>query len=109
MILEKKHPCQLDIDEEDMPELQESSEYDWLLIDTAMDVLLGLAMALGPNYSDVWKVTSQLLIKYASSTESIERSTAVGVIADSIKYMGAACTDYTEVCFPCGESSCCPN
>jgi hypothetical protein len=96
-VLSKQHPAQTEDDEEEeMPELQESSEFDWMLIDSAMDVLLAMAVALGPQYSDVWKVVSKHLIKYASSSEPTERSTSVGVIAESIKHMEAAVTPYTE-------------
>ncbi|CCX30995.1 armadillo-type protein [Pyronema domesticum] len=97
LVLTKQHPAQLDdVDDEEIPDLQESAEYDWLLIDSSMDVLLGLAVALGPQYGDVWKIVSQHVIKYASSTDPRERSTAVGVIADSIKFMESAVTQHTE-------------
>lgn len=100
LILRKQHQCQIDLEEEDienMPELQESAEYDWLLVDTAMDVCLGLAAALGPQFGELWKMFGQHIIKYASSSESIERSTAVGVIADSIRYSEAGITPHTTV------------
>jgi hypothetical protein len=98
LTLSKQHPAQLDdADEEDIPELQESSEFDWMLVDSSMDVLLGLAVALGPQYSDVWKIVSQHLVKYASSTEPRERSTSIGVIADSIKFMENSVTPHTAV------------
>ncbi|KAF8471306.1 putative importin beta-4 subunit [Kalaharituber pfeilii] len=96
IILKKQHTCQLDIEEEEeLPELQESAEYDWILIDTAMDVTLGLAAALGPAYHKLFPPFEKLIFKYASSSEATERSTAVGVIADSIRYMEGGISTYT--------------
>lgn len=99
LLLKKQHPCQMDDDEdveEEGAELAESAEYDWAVVDAAMDVCLGLACTLGEQYGDVWKIVSSHLIKYASSHEPRERSTAVGVIAENIKEMGEAVTPYTE-------------
>lgn len=99
LLLKKQHPCQMDEDEgeeENDGELAESAEYDWAVVDAAMDVCLGLACTLGEQYADVWKIVSQHLLKYASSSEPRERSTAVGVIAENIKEMGPAVTPYTE-------------
>jgi hypothetical protein len=99
LILQKQHVCQLDSEDEEVPELNESSEYDWLLVDSAMDVAIGLAMALGPQFKEMWKLLGSTLIKYASSSEAVERSTSVGVIADCIKYMEEGCSEYTTVGF----------
>lgn len=99
LILMKQHVCQLDDENEEMPELHESSEYDWVLIESAMDVVLGLAMALGSQFGEIWKLLGPNLSKYASSSEAVERSASVGVIADCIKYMEEGCSRYTDVCF----------
>jgi len=99
LILGKQHPSQLDEEDEELPELHESSEYDWILVDSAMDVVLGLSKALGTQFGEIWKLVGTLLIKYASSSEAVERSTSVGVIADCIKYMEEGCTPHTSVSF----------
>lgn len=99
MILRKQHTCQLDLEEdEEQPDLQESAEYDWILIDTAMNVSIGLAAALGPAYRKLFILFEKHILRYASSSEATERSTAVGVLADTIKYMEEGCTEYTPVC-----------
>ncbi|KAI9807591.1 MAG: hypothetical protein M1825_005531 [Sarcosagium campestre] len=96
-IIRKQHPCQQDPEEEeDFEELGETSEYDWLVIDTALDVVAGLAHALGPTFGQVWKVFEKSVLKYASSSESTERSTAVGVIAECISKLEDAVTPYTK-------------
>lgn len=95
-IITKRHPCQQDLGEEDEDDiLDESSEYDWLVIETAMEVVTCLAVALGPAFGELWKAFEKPIVKYASSQESVERSAAVGTIAECIGNMGESCTQYS--------------
>ncbi|KAI1155530.1 importin beta-4 [Nemania diffusa] len=96
------HPCQQDLGDEDenQDDVQGSSEWDWLIIDTALDVLIGLAAALGPQFAEIWKVFQKPILKFISSNEHIERSTAVGVVAECVAYMGSAVTPYTATLLP---------
>ncbi|KAK3381004.1 armadillo-type protein [Podospora didyma] len=96
-IITRSHPCQQDLgDEDEDQEVEGTSEYDWLVIDTALDVVIGLAVALGPSFSELWKVFEKPILKFASSeSENIERSTGVGVIAECAANMEAAVTPYT--------------
>lgn len=97
-IMRKQHPCQQDIgDDEDFESLEESSEYDWLVIDTALDVVLALATVLGPAFAELWKIFEKPIMKFSASSENIERSTSVGVIAEAINCMDHAITPYTTV------------
>lgn len=96
-ILTKNHTCQKDFgDEEELGLLDETSEYDWLVIDTALDVVAGLAIALGETFAELWKIFEKPLLKFASGSEAIERNTSVGVIAECIRAMEAAVTPYTS-------------
>jgi hypothetical protein len=96
-IITRSHPCQQDLgDEDEEQEVEGSSEYDWLVIDTALDVVIGLAAALGPAFGKVWEVFEKPILKLASSTENTERSTGVGVVAECTANMGAAVTPYTS-------------
>ncbi|WPG98611.1 putative importin subunit beta-4 [Acrodontium crateriforme] len=97
-ILQKQHPCQRDDDfgdDTESPET-ENSEYDWLTIETALEIIASLAMALGPQFAELWKIFESSILKFASSQERFERSAAVGTIADCIEGMGEACTPYTQ-------------
>ncbi|KAI1387118.1 importin beta-4 subunit-like protein [Hypoxylon trugodes] len=96
-IITRSHPCQLDLgeEEEDPNADHGSSEWDWLVVDTALDVLIGLACALGLQFAEVWKVFEKPIVKLLSSNEAIERSTAVGVVAECVAYMSNAVTPYT--------------
>lgn len=96
LIITRSHPCQQDLgDDEEEQAVEESSEYDWLVIDTALDVVIGLAMALGPAFGELWKIFEKPIMKFASSNESYERSTAVGVIAECTGHMGSTVSEYT--------------
>lgn len=98
-IITKKHPCQQDLgDEFDDTEGQmaeESSEYDWLLIDTAFDVMVCLSAALGPTFKELWKMYEKHILRYASSQEAVERETAVGSMAECIGNMAVEITPHT--------------
>lgn len=98
LLLQKQHPCQKDDDDLDgmEPLEEESAEYDWLVIETALEVIAGLASALGEQFGELWRIFETPIMKYASSQERFERSSAVGTMADCVESMGAACTPYTQ-------------
>jgi hypothetical protein len=97
-IITKQHPCQLEFgpEEEGLEAGEETSEFDWIVVDTGLDVVSGLAAALGESFAELWKVFEKTILRYAGSTESIERATAVGVLAECINGMGAAVTPFTS-------------
>ncbi|KAF1832495.1 ARM repeat-containing protein [Decorospora gaudefroyi] len=95
-VIGKRHPCQQDLGdvaEEDI--LEESSEYDWLVIETALEAVTCLSVALGSQFAELWKMFEKPIMKYASSQDSTERTAAVGTIAECVGNMGAGCTPYT--------------
>ena len=96
-LLNKTHACQKDFgEEEDLDQMEETSEYDWLTIDTALDVVAGLAVALGETFAELFKIFEKSLLKYAVGSEAIERSTSVGVISECIRAMGSSITPWTS-------------
>ena len=66
-----------------------------MTIDTALDVVAGLAIALGESFSQLWKMFEKPVLKFVSGSEAIERSTSVGVISECIRGMGPAVTPST--------------
>ncbi|KAK8069039.1 importin beta-4 subunit-like protein [Apiospora phragmitis] len=95
-IITRSHPCQQDLgDEEEDQNVEGGSEWDWLVVDTALDVVIGLAAALGTQFAEVWKIFDKPVMRLVSSQESIERSTAVGVIAEVTMHMGNGVSPYT--------------
>ncbi|KAK6073873.1 karyopherin kap123 [Seiridium cupressi] len=100
-LITRSHPCQQDLgDEEDNQAAEGTSEWDWLVIDTALDVVIGVAAAFGSQFAEVWKIFEKPIVKLISSQEAIERSTAVGVIAECTAYMGSAVSPYTKTLLP---------
>jgi len=95
-LFKRQHPCQKDEDDldEPLPE-EETAEYDWLVIETAMEVLAGLGTALGEQSAELWKIFETPILKFTSSQERFERSAAVGTMADCVESMGSAVTPYT--------------
>jgi hypothetical protein len=98
-VITKKHPCQQDPEEGDddgQVELEESSEYDWLVVETAMDCVMAIAKALGPDFAELWKVFSKPILKYASSSDSNERAVSTGTMAECILAMKTSVGPYTQ-------------
>ena len=97
-LLKKTHPCQSEDDDEpedgDVP--QETSEDDWYIVDSALDVIATLAAAVGDRFAPLWKILEKPLLQYASSSENAQRSAAIGTIADAIRGMGKAVTPFTS-------------
>ena len=60
-----------------------------------MDVVAGLAVALGETFSQLWKMFEKPVLKFVSGSEAIERSTSVGVIAECLRAMGPTVTPST--------------
>lgn len=98
LLLQKQHPCQKDDEDFDETEIlaQESAEYDWLAIETAMEVVTSLATVLGEQFAQLWKIFETPILKYCSSQERFERSAAIGTVGECIEAMGGACTPYTS-------------
>ncbi|KAG5923845.1 hypothetical protein E4U42_004815 [Claviceps africana] len=97
-LVTRSHPCQQDLGAEDEEQDIDagSSEYDWLVIDSALDVVTGLAAALGTQFGELWKIFEKPVLRLVASTEDVHRSTAVGTIAEVAKYTGEAITPFTE-------------
>ena len=60
-----------------------------------MDVISGLAAALGPSFGEIWKVFEKQVLRYASGGESLGRASACGVLAEIITGMEAGVTPFT--------------
>ena len=74
----------------------ETTEFDWLVVDSAMDVISGLAAALGPSFAELWKIFEKSVMRYASGGEALERASACGVLAETITGMDSGVTPFTS-------------
>jgi importin-4 len=95
-VIKGKHPCQVDEEEDEDEDVDEFSEYDWLVVETAMDCLVALAKALREQFAPIWKEFEKPIVKHASSEEGGERAAATGTIAECIRGMDKAVTPYTH-------------
>lgn len=96
-IIYKKHPSQHDPDDEPSNDPNaESSEDEWVLVDSALDVVTGLACALGTDFAELWQMFEKPIMKFTGSKERFERSASVGTIAECTLHMGNACTPSTS-------------
>jgi importin-4 len=95
-IITKQHSCQTSYDDEDLDDEDlESNELEWIVIDNGMDVISGLAAALGGSFAELWKMFEKQVLKYASGQEALGRASACGVLAEVITGMESAVTPYT--------------
>ena len=95
-LIQKKHPCQMEMLEEGLDaEDMDSTEFEWLAVDSAMDVISGLAVALGGSFIELWKIFEKSVLRYASGGESLGRASACGVLAEIITGMEGAVTPLT--------------
>jgi len=62
----------------------------------SLDVVIGLSAALGGAFGELWKIFEKPVLKLASSTEDLHRSTAVGTIAEIVKFTGEAISPFTD-------------
>ena len=97
-VLNRNHPSQQDLVdfEEEADAAHGTSEYDWATIDTALDVLIGLAVVMKGDAAQVWKLFEKPILKLVVSDEDQQRSIAVGVVSEMIAYIGSAISPYTE-------------
>jgi hypothetical protein len=96
-VIQAKHPCQQDEDiDDDEEDAGQFSEYDWLVIETAMDCVVSIAKVLGPLFAEAWPRFEKAMIKHISSQESNERASATGTIAEIIRAMKNSVTPFTE-------------
>ncbi|KAL1920186.1 uncharacterized protein VTP21DRAFT_1332 [Calcarisporiella thermophila] len=95
-ILEKKAPCQQD-EGEDVLDEDEQAEHDAMVISGAADVIGALALALGPNFADYFKVFFPLIAKYYKKSKSpSDRSMSIGCLSECCAGLKTAITDFTE-------------
>jgi importin-4 len=99
-IMKKKHECQEPDELSGDSEIadDEFAEYDWAVIESAMDCLVGIAKAIAGNdfAQHVWPKFQKIILKYSGSSESAERAQATGTLAECILAMGDGVTPYTE-------------
>lgn len=104
LILGKNHPSQT-MDEDDYEydgkqdaeeDSGENSEYDEVLTDSAMDVIVQIAAAMGTGFESVLTAFSPVISKYCTSSSATERASGVGAFAEIINGIRENVTPFTE-------------
>ncbi|KAG4300916.1 hypothetical protein PCK1_002993 [Pneumocystis canis] len=110
-ILKKQHTCQLDEDvdnflnnnerDDDYVENDDKdiAEYDALLIDSAIDVLVSITLVLGEEYSQPFGVFLPHVLKYYESEVVSDRAMVISGLGEIIEGLKVGITPYTEVYF----------
>ncbi|ONH66968.1 Importin subunit beta-4 [Cyberlindnera fabianii] len=82
-IIKGEHLCQT-LDDEELADDEEldSSESDSLLYESALELLVALATALGPNFDQIFGSFKDIIATAATGKDKAKRITAVGALAD---------------------------
>jgi hypothetical protein len=93
-LLEKTAECQQDLDAEDDVD---QSEYDSVVISTAVDVIAAIANVLGAHFVNEFSVFLPLITKYYDPKRSnTERSMTIGSLGEIIVGLERGVTQFTE-------------
>lgn len=103
MILAKSHPSQtmedefeLSGQEKSQDQEEESSEYDEVLIDSAMDVVVQIASVMGVQFKPLWPTVYPILERYCTNQKNKnERSSGIGAISEIINGIRGDVSEYT--------------
>ncbi|EMR09486.1 hypothetical protein PNEG_02074 [Pneumocystis murina B123] len=109
-ILKKQHISQLDEDIDNLINNNENddyvenddkdiAEYDALLIDSAIDVLISISHVLGEEYSQTFGFFLPHILKYYESETANDRSMVISGLGEIIDGLKAGITPYTEQIF----------
>lgn len=80
-LLKKEHPCQ--IEDEDFPDDEEdSSETEIVLFDSALEVLINLSIALGPDFEKIFMTFKDTILADVTSKSKNKRVSAIGCLAE---------------------------
>ncbi|KAI5969141.1 kap123 [Candida margitis] len=81
-LLKKEHPCQLE--EEEMPEEEDSSETDVLLNESALEVLVNLSLALEGDFVKIFESFKGPILAQFNSKSKPMKVGSIGAIAEMV-------------------------
>jgi hypothetical protein len=89
LVLQREHPCQRELDDDDLPaEEEDIAEIESVLIDASVDIVIALAKVLQDQFASEFGPFYARLIKSSKSKNVTERSMAIaglGEITCSLK------------------------
>lgn len=97
MLLEKQHCSQVNEADEGVEDGEaEPSEYDEVLIDSTLDVVVQLAATLGHYFTPIFPNFLPSILKFCSSNSNSERASSVGALAEIVSSMKQEISNFTE-------------
>ncbi|KAI5954746.1 kap123 [Candida theae] len=87
-LLKKEHPCQLE--EEEMPQEEDSSETEVLLNEAALEVLVNLSIALEGDFAKIFASFKDPILAKFNSKSKPTKVGSIGAIAEMVGGMKAA-------------------
>lgn len=100
MLLQKMHPAQVDEGDDGIEEIEtESSEYDEVLIDSTLDVIVQLSSKIGPQaFTPVFEKLLTPMLKLASpnNQSNSERIASIGSLAEIVLGAKESITPFTD-------------
>ncbi|KAJ8098310.1 armadillo-type protein [Lipomyces tetrasporus] len=95
-ILKKQHVCQTQDDDPEEEDIEDAAEYDILLVESAMDVIVSLAAAFAGDFDNYFRIFCPVILKYCSNSTAGERKAGVGALAEIVNGMKSSITPYTS-------------
>ncbi|KAK9388585.1 armadillo-type protein [Lipomyces mesembrius] len=95
-ILKKQHLCQTQDDDPEEEDVEDAAEYDILLVESAMDVVVSLAAAFAGDFDNYFRIFCPVILKYCSNSTIGERKAGVGALAETVNGMKSSVTPYTS-------------
>ncbi|KAK9376567.1 armadillo-type protein [Lipomyces chichibuensis] len=95
-ILKKQHLCQTQDDDPEEEDIEDAAEYDILLVESAMDVVVSLAAAFAGDFDNYFRIFCPVILKYCSNSTMGERKAGVGALAEIVNGMKGSVTPYTS-------------
>lgn len=80
LLLRKEHPSQLEEDE--MPSDEDTSETDAVIYDSSLEVLVHLAEALGGEFNKIFSSFKDIIILQSVSKSKVMRVSTIGALAE---------------------------
>ncbi|KAK9369499.1 armadillo-type protein [Lipomyces kononenkoae] len=95
-ILKKQHLCQTQEEDPEEEDVEDAAEYDILLVESAMDVVVSLAAAFSADFDNYFRTFCPVILKYCSSSTVGERKAGIGALAEIINGLKSSITPYTS-------------
>ncbi|VEU22631.1 DEKNAAC103629 [Brettanomyces naardenensis] len=90
LLLKGEHLCQAQDEDEDVPSDEvDASETDAVVYDSALEVLVGLAQAFGPDFGKLFAPFKDLVTSQANSKDKAKRVSCLGCLAEISNSMGS--------------------